>query len=177
MACWWAYYETLYTQCFQDNVANPQLQSEPSSNRCPGPTVTFFIPSTLPSAMAQPTHNVQLELATTELAKHDKLNYMARVKRHGEARVTLRERFLGQTLWKQVAASKYRQRLTFVKEETLIKHINSLTDRGLPPTSRIVRNRAEEMTGGPVGKSWTGDFVKRCKTCISKKSSGTALLV
>ena len=79
------------------------------------------------------------------------------------ARTTLRKRFLGQRLSVHAAASKYRQRLTFVQEETLIKHINSLTDRGMPPTSRIVRNLAEEMIGGPVGKNWTGDFVNGTK--------------
>ena len=45
----------------------------------------------------------------------------------------------------------------------MIKHINSLTDRGIPPTNYIVRNLAEEMIGGPVGKNWTGDFVKGYK--------------
>ena len=45
----------------------------------------------------------------------------------------------------------------------MIHLIISLTDRGLPPTSRIIRNLAEELLGGPVGKNWTGDFIKRHK--------------
>jgi len=43
----------------------------------------------------------------------------------------------------------------------LISHINKLTRRGLPPTSTIVRNLAEEMISRPIGKNWTAQFVKR----------------
>ena len=50
-----------------------------------------------------------------------------------------------------------------MEEEELIKHINMLTDRGLPPTSAMVQNIAEEMIGRAVGKNWTGQFVKRYK--------------
>jgi uncharacterized protein YjaZ len=38
-----------------------------------------------------------------------------------------------------------------------------LTNRGLPPTSSIVRNLAEEMIELPVGKNWTGQFIQRHK--------------
>ena len=117
--------------------------------------------------MAQSTYDARLELAIADLAKQDKPNYMATAKKHEVARTTLRKRFLGERVSIHAAASKYRQRLTFVQEETLIKHINSLTDRGLPPTSRIVRNLAEEIIGGPVGKNWTGDFVKRYKNRLT----------
>lgn len=103
--------------------------------------------------MAQSTHNARIKLAIADLAKQSKPNSMATARKHGVNRSTLQKRFLGQTLSMQAAASKYRQRLTFVQEETLIKHINSLTDRGLPPTSRIVRNLAEEIISGPVRKN------------------------
>ena len=42
--------------------------------------------------------------------------------------------------------------------------INRLTDRGMPPTSQMVKNFAEEVIGRPVGKNWTGQFVKRHQT-------------
>jgi uncharacterized protein YjaZ len=38
-----------------------------------------------------------------------------------------------------------------------------LTNRGLPPTSQIVRNLAEEMIHRKVGKNWTGQFIQRHK--------------
>ena len=37
----------------------------------------------------------------------------------------------------------------------------------MPPTARIVRNLAEEIIGGSVGKNWTGDFVKRHKNRLT----------
>ena len=49
----------------------------------------------------------------------------------------------------------------FEQEEVLIERINRLSDRAMPPTSHIVRNLAEEIRGGRVGKNWTGQFIKR----------------
>ena len=37
----------------------------------------------------------------------------------------------------------------------------------MPPTSGMVRNLAEEVIGRPVGKNWTGDFVKRYKSRLT----------
>jgi hypothetical protein len=62
-------------------------------------------------------------------------------------------RIKGQTKTRQEANSFYHQCLTDDEEETLISRINKLTDRGLPPTSQIVRNLAEEIRGEPVGKN------------------------
>ena len=45
-----------------------------------------------------------------------------------------------------------RQCLPAIQEEVLIKQINSLTDRAMPPTAKIVRNLAEEV----IGKKRTG---------------------
>ena len=44
-----------------------------------------------------------------------------------------------------------------------IDHINRLTDQWMPPTSHIVKNLAEEIRGGPVGKNWVGRFIARHK--------------
>jgi hypothetical protein len=57
----------------------------------------------------------------------------------------------------------FQQNLTSNQEEELIKVINDLSFRGLPPTSSIVRNLAEEMVSRLVGKNWTGQFIKRHK--------------
>jgi Tc5 transposase-like DNA-binding protein len=43
----------------------------------------------------------------------------------------------------------------------LIKHINDFSDRGLPPTTQIVKNLAEEILHDTVGKNWVLDFVRR----------------
>lgn len=107
------------------------------------------------------THNARIELAIADLHQQEKPNFLGTAKKYNLNNVTLCRRFRGQQLSKQAAASEYRQCLTFAQEETLIGHINSLTDRGIPPTSHIICSLAQEMIGRPVGKNWTGDFVKR----------------
>lgn len=54
---------------------------------------------------------------------------------------------------KRAAASEYRQRLTFAQEEALIQQINQLIDREISPTPRIIRNMAEELLEGSIGKN------------------------
>ncbi|PMD22505.1 hypothetical protein NA56DRAFT_570416, partial [Hyaloscypha hepaticicola] len=39
--------------------------------------------------------------------------------------------------------------------------INRLINRGIPPTSKMVKNFAKEMIGRKVGKNWVFDFCKR----------------
>ena len=78
-------------------------------------------------------------------------------------RHTLRRRFYGLQDSQPSANSMFRQNLTSDQEEELIKVINDLSFRGLPPTSSMVRNLAEEMVSRPVGKNWTGQFIKRHK--------------
>ena len=90
-------------------------------------------------------------------------NIRATARKYGLVESTLRRRWKGQTMSRQDAVSEYIQRFTNSQEEALIGQINRLTDRGIPPTSRIVRNLAEEVLNGPVGKNWTGGFVRRHK--------------
>jgi hypothetical protein len=33
----------------------------------------------------------------------------------------------------------------------------------MPPTSQIVHNVAEELSGGPINKNWVGKFTRRYK--------------
>lgn len=111
--------------------------------------------------MSTTTHEARLGLALADLAKQDKPNFMGTARKHGVNDTTLKRRYRGSQLSHHAASSEYRQYLTHVQEETLIGVINSLTNRGLPPTSHMVRNLAQEMIQRPVGKNWTGEFVKR----------------
>ena len=115
------------------------------------------------SIMDCSTYNARIDLAVADLHQQEKPNFKATARKHVVNNTTLKRRYQGRQLSKQAASSEYRQCLTFAQEETLIDLINSLTDRGIPPTSQIVRNLAQEMIGRPVGKNWTGDFVKRYK--------------
>ena len=48
--------------------------------------------------MATSSHNTRIELAMADLANQTKPNYMGTAKKYGVARITLRDRFLGQTV-------------------------------------------------------------------------------
>lgn len=61
----------------------------------------------------------------------------------------------------QDATSYARRQLTDIQEQTLIKHINNLSDRALPPTPQIVKNVAEEIAGVQLGPNWVSRFCKR----------------
>lgn len=105
-----------------------------------------------------------LELALENLSIQDRPNMRGTAKKFGVQESTLRRRWKGQTLSRKAAASLHRRKLTDAQEESLIGQINKLTERGLPPTSRMVRNFAEEIIKSSVGKNWTSDFVKRHST-------------
>lgn len=77
-------------------------------------------------------------------------------KHFGCDRSAVSRRLRGKTKSRKEADSFWRQCLTDEQEETLIARINKLTDRGIPSTSRIVQNLAEEIRGKEVGKNWTG---------------------
>ena len=103
--------------------------------------------------MSDATHNARIDSALAELASQSKPNYTATAKKWSVERTTLAKRHKGQTVSKQAANAQFRQRLNATQEEVLIGYINKLTDRGMPPTSRIVRNLAEEMVGSVVAKN------------------------
>ena len=111
--------------------------------------------------MDNSSYEGRIESAIEALESQDKPNYRATAKKHNVNHTTLRRRFLGEQLPLKVANSEFRQRLTLDQEECLVQQINRLSERSISPTSCIVKNLAEEIIGGPVGKNWTGDFVKR----------------
>ena len=107
------------------------------------------------------TKEAQIELAIADLDRQLKPNYARTAKEYGLVASTLRRRHQGLTMSKEAAISEYWQKLTNAQEEVLIERINWLTDRALPPTPTIVHNLAEEIAGGPIGKNWVAEFVKR----------------
>ena len=94
-----------------------------------------------------------IDLALADLNAQLLSNIRATPKEYQPVESTLRRRWNGQSTSRQEASSNYRQRLTSAQEEASIKQINRLTDRGLPSTSRIVRNLAEEMLQYSVQKA------------------------
>jgi hypothetical protein len=119
--------------------------------------------------MANSTANAEMQMHLAIDACHavEKPNFSAIARQFPPVnRQTLKRRFEGSQESRAQANSTYRQNLSIEQEEELIAHINMLTNRGLPPTSSIVRNLAEEMIHRPVGINWTGNFVQRHCTML-----------
>jgi hypothetical protein len=107
------------------------------------------------------TEDMIKALAALELC--DLPNYSATAREFGVNRITLMRRHKGQTRPRADFLSESIQCLTNDQEEVLIKHINRMTERGMPPTSQIVKNLAKEVIGIPVGKNWTSQFIHQYK--------------
>jgi Tc5 transposase DNA-binding domain len=54
-------------------------------------------------------------------------------------------------------------KLSTAQEEVLVAYIIKLSDRGLPPTPRIVRNLAKELSKSEIGGHWVSRFCARHK--------------
>ena len=100
------------------------------------------------------------EAAFDYLDRQEHINYTEAAKIHGTTRWTLQRRYTSKCGSRQEANSKYRQRLNDVQEDTLLRYIDELTNRSIPPTTQIVRNLAEEIIGSTVGDHWATSFVK-----------------
>jgi hypothetical protein len=111
--------------------------------------------------MDKSSYEQNIELALGACNKSLTPNYSAIAKEFNLERTTLSKRHKGQTMSRAVANSLHRQLLTSAQEEQLIKQINKLTLRQMPPTVQIVKNLAEEIIGREVNKNWTSHFVKR----------------
>lgn len=73
---------------------------------------------------------------------------------------TLRRRFKGISL-SEANYHETRQLLSHIQERVLLDRINTLSDRGLPPTNTIVKSLAFEICGKRPGRSWAYRFVQR----------------
>jgi hypothetical protein len=102
-----------------------------------------------------------IESALAEMNTELNPNKSAIARKWNVDRINLKKRFLGQTTSRATYLSERRQCLTNEQEERLVDQINRLRDRGMPPTSQIVKNFAKEVIRRLVGKNWTSQFVKR----------------
>jgi hypothetical protein len=103
----------------------------------------------------------RIDAAVAAIQRGEFVHYANAATKYGCDRSALGRRIRGLTKSKKDANSFWHQCLTNEQEEVLIARINYLTDRGMPPTSHIVKNLAEEIRGERVGKNWVGQFVKR----------------
>jgi hypothetical protein len=98
-------------------------------------------------------HEARIQAAISDLESQTRKNYASTAKKWGLERTTLAKRFRGETGPNRDAISYAHKQLTDVQEEILIRHINKLSGRGLPPTPQIVKNIAEEIARVTLGKN------------------------
>ena len=94
-----------------------------------------------------------LEAALESLNLQEVPNVRSTSRKFGIVESTLRRRFKGKTVFYQRAKYLSHNCLSHAQEKTLIMQINRLTDRGIPPTIRMMRNFAEEIIQKPIGKN------------------------
>ena len=111
--------------------------------------------------MAQAAKEAQLQLALAECHTRGNFKFATIAREFRVDRTTLRRRFEGTQAPRTATDYEFNQKLSKIEEETLIGHINRLTERCMPPTSQIVHNIAEEISRKKLGKNWVSGFVKR----------------
>ena len=107
------------------------------------------------------SHNERIDLALASLERQLVPNYSETAREFSVHRTTLMRRHKGISTSREQATSEHKKCLTNAEEEALISVINKLSIRGLPPTTQIVKNLAEEIIGQEVNKNWTAHFVHR----------------
>ena len=98
----------------------------------------------------------------SSLELREKPHYTQVAKTFGVNRSTLSKRHRGV----QGTRAEYLQKqqlLSLIKEQELVKYIERLCARGLPPTQQMVRNFASEIAGKQAGGNWVNRFLKRSK--------------
>ena len=99
-----------------------------------------------------------IEAALADLALQDTVNYSATAKKFNVTRSTLARRHKGQTAAPGVRP-KNNQLLTQEQLRGLVRYINELSSRGLPPTNPMIRTFVRDITGKWPGKNWVYSFV------------------
>lgn len=94
-----------------------------------------------------------LEVALASLKLQEVPNVRSTSRKFGIVESTLRRKFKGKTISLQRVKYLSHHCLSHAHQKTLISQINRLTDRGLPPTTRMVKNFAEEIIQRPVSKN------------------------
>ena len=98
--------------------------------------------------------------ALKSLKLRESPNYTTIAKQYGVNRTTLSRRHRGVTRsWAEKISNDWN--LNPTQELELVKYIDSLSKRGLPPTREIIRNFASEIARKLVGKSWVNRFIRR----------------
>jgi len=99
------------------------------------------------------TTTAAMEAALADLRLQDVPNITATAKMHKINRSTLSRRWNKVTRSREESYDSMRF-LNTIQSKALIKYINDLTERGLPPTVAMVENIAAEIVGRQPGHNW-----------------------
>ena len=108
-----------------------------------------------------------IELALQDLRLQDVPNISATAKLYNVDRSTLSRRYNKVTNPKEMCHQN-EQLLSRQQEKDLVEYINKLTEKGLPPTTAMVRNFAEQMARKRPGNSWSQRFCMRHNHVLSR---------
>ena len=98
----------------------------------------------------------------------EQFSYTKVAEKHGVWRSTLSRRHRAKTQ-PRAAKAVNQQRLTPQQELELVKYIEGLTERHLPPTREMIRNFASTIAKEPVSESWVTRFVNRHKDQLTSQ--------
>ncbi len=99
------------------------------------------------------TKTLRIDKAMAAIQRGEFVYYANAIKHYKCSRNAVSQRIRGLIKSKKDFNSFWHQCLTIEQKEVLIHRINILTDRGMPFTSHIVKNLAEELKGKEVGKN------------------------
>ena len=102
----------------------------------------------------------------------EKPNYKQTAKKYGVSRTTLRRRHRGLQGTQKEKWEKQRL-LNATQEKELVRYVEKLCSRGLPPSKSMIHNFAAEIAKQEPGKCWVDRFLERHKIdLISRWTTG-----
>jgi hypothetical protein len=90
----------------------------------------------------------------------DNIPWSKIAEKHGVVRSTLTRKWRGETRSREEEGIA-RRALTLQQETELVKYIEELTARRIPPTREMIRNFASAVAQEPVSESWVTRFINR----------------
>ena len=98
-------------------------------------------------------------------APEDKILWSKIAQKHGVVRSTLTRTWRGETRPHQEKVLA-QQKLTLQQEEELVKYIEELTARHIPPTREMIQNFASSVAKERVSESWVTRFISKYSICF-----------
>jgi hypothetical protein len=103
--------------------------------------------------------------ALEDLKSQEHPNYTYTAQKYGVERTKLSRRHRG-IIGSKEDSTEQKRLLSKQQQKNLVQYINTLSERGLPPTNAMVRNFAKDICGKQPGQNWVLRFVSNFKTTL-----------